>query len=109
MTIPRHQNWLKQTTAFRMCGKEPEALDQHLLCNGRATLDYGRECEVNEIRVALEACEAKVGKHWNNSLRNKPDAFKDLDSALRKMGCDEPNFLPDQTCMTRSSWRANRA
>lgn len=91
VSLIRHSEWMRKTNAgvLAVRGKELEAIDKRLLRFERATTDYGKEWEGNELRIEFDLY-AKKYPNWKDSDRNKSGAFTDLDFSLKLMGLDAP-------------------
>lgn len=87
MTTPNiilnYQHWLEQSSVFgHRRSKELLEVDKHIQRHGQAVSDYGREWELNELRIAFEAWKKAEGPDWKKSVRNKTHAMSRLEDAL---------------------------
>jgi hypothetical protein len=91
VSLIKHSEWMRKTNAgvLAVRGKELEAIDKRLLRFERATTDYGKEWEGNELRIEFDIYARKY-PNWKDSDRNKSGAFTDLDFSLKLMGLDAP-------------------
>jgi hypothetical protein len=100
VSLVKYQEWLRKTSGGTLAvrSKELEAIDKRLLRFERATSDYGKEWEANELRIEFDLY-AKKNPDWQTSIRNKQGAFTDLDFSLKLMGLEQPLPVGEDTAV----------